>query len=271
MEIMPTSVRIKFTIRRRGQTIRSENLLRKGARTELPYSWLKLAMDLLTRSFLMRRRQDRHISPTLIGAVFVQSWKLATVWVGQLIPLIILQPGPISLFSPHWSGEEPGDPDRKYATDTFSIISKYPFKRRLRQIFKHIQRRSKTLQDEGLQKTVNFLINKYPLYIITWVMFFGWVCQNQCKEWDSNLQVLENKIDPGTAQYCNRRQGDDFLTSGDRICFGVKLTLPISPVVTWGSIHLLLTSFEDSWNLCHTSRFCTNKRSVFNRFTPILP
>ena len=63
---------------------------------------------------------------------------------------------------------------------------------------------------------------------------------------DSNLQVLENKIDPGTAQYCNRRQGDDFLTSGDRICFGVKLTLPISPVVTWSSIHLLLTSFEDS-------------------------
>ena len=175
MEIMPTSVCIKFTIRRRGQIIRSENLLRKGARTELPYSWLKLVMDLLTRSFLMRRRQDRHISPTLIGAVFVQSWKLATVWVGQLIPLIILQPGPISLFSPHWSGEEPGDPDRKYATDTFSIISKYPFKRRLRQIFKHIQRRSKTLQDEGLQKTVNFLINKYPLYIITWVFRVFWM------------------------------------------------------------------------------------------------
>ena len=33
--------------------------------------------------------------------------------------------------------------------------------------------------------------------------------------------------------------------------------------VTW-RIHLLLTSFQDSWYLCHTSQGCAIKRSIFS-------
>ena len=35
--------------------------------------------------------------------------------------------------------------------------------------------------------------------------------------------------------------------------------------VTW-RIHLLLTSFQDSWYLCHTSQGCAHKRSIFTDF-----
>ena len=63
----------------------------------------------------------------------------------------------------------------------------------------------------------------------------------------------------------SRWPGDDFLTTGDRICLLEADAADIAEVgeVTW-RIHLLLTSFQDSWYLCHTSQGCAIKRSIFS-------